>query len=189
MLLFPVGVKVNLVEDWRAQSSLDNYIRVYTRCLVPSSCHKYQSDKYLYTSIIIITSILSVMSSKTASIFLLSLGPALVLAQGKRGLAYNNGTLADLFSGQSQVTWGYNWGFDRIGLDNSLDFSPMLWASPPRQTQTGQRQLMRQVSRKSLVSTSLTLARSPTSARPMLPPVISSLCSRLRTKSGSGLLR
>jgi hypothetical protein len=70
------------------------------------------------------------MSSKAASIFLLSLGPALVLAQGKRGLAYNNGTLANLFSGQSQVTWGYNWGFDRIGLDNSLDFSPMLWGLP-----------------------------------------------------------
>lgn len=70
------------------------------------------------------------MVFKTASVVTLCLGPALSLAQGKRGLPYNNGTLANLFSGYSQVTWAYNWGYDRIGASDSFDFSPMLWGLP-----------------------------------------------------------
>ncbi|KAL4865306.1 hypothetical protein BDV12DRAFT_200249 [Aspergillus spectabilis] len=70
------------------------------------------------------------VATKTASFLLLSLGPVLALAQGKRGLAYNDGALANLFSEYSQVTWGYNWGFHRNGADSSFDFSPMLWGLP-----------------------------------------------------------
>jgi hypothetical protein len=71
------------------------------------------------------------MASKTTTAFaLLSLGPALALAQGKRGLAYNDAALANLFNGHDQVTWGYNWAIHRNGLDNSREFSPMLWGLP-----------------------------------------------------------
>lgn len=35
---------------------------------------------------------------------------------GKRGLAYDDGTLANVFAGNSQITWGYNWGYPSKGL-------------------------------------------------------------------------
>jgi hypothetical protein len=69
------------------------------------------------------------MAPKTVPFVLLSLAPALALA-GKRGLSYSNGTLANLFSEYSQVSWVYNWGFDRNGAINTFDFSPMLWGLP-----------------------------------------------------------
>jgi len=53
-----------------------------------------------------------------------------VSAQGKRGLAYNDASLANLFEGYSQVTWGYNWGYPASGLSSSLEFVPMLWGLP-----------------------------------------------------------
>ncbi|KAL2836420.1 hypothetical protein BJY01DRAFT_251997 [Aspergillus pseudoustus] len=70
------------------------------------------------------------MTFKTPSSLIYVLGPVLALAQGKRGLAYNDGALANLFSEHSQVTWGYNWGFTPNGLDVSDKFSPMLWGLP-----------------------------------------------------------
>ncbi|KAL5336010.1 hypothetical protein BJX70DRAFT_390301 [Aspergillus crustosus] len=71
------------------------------------------------------------MAHKTGFFLILSLVPALALAQGKRGLAYNDGALANLFTNYNQVTWGYNWGFQRNGIDSSFSFSPMLWGLPP----------------------------------------------------------
>lgn len=41
---------------------------------------------------------------------------------GKRGLAYNSATYANLFKGNKQVTWGYNWGYPSNGLDSSFEF-------------------------------------------------------------------
>ncbi|KAH2328145.1 hypothetical protein KXW28_006387 [Aspergillus fumigatus] len=70
------------------------------------------------------------MTFKAIFPILYALGPALALAQGKRGLAYNDGALANLFSGYSHVTWGYSWGYERNGLGASLDFNPMLWGLP-----------------------------------------------------------
>jgi hypothetical protein len=49
---------------------------------------------------------------------------------GKRGLAYNNATLANMFQGYNQVTWGYNWGYPSGGLDSQFEFSPTLWGLP-----------------------------------------------------------
>lgn len=49
---------------------------------------------------------------------------------GKRGLNYNNGTWANYFKGNPQVTWGYNWGWPSNGLDPSFEFVPMLWGVP-----------------------------------------------------------
>jgi hypothetical protein len=57
-------------------------------------------------------------------------GAVSVLAQGKRGLTYNNATWANYFTGNSQVTWGYNWGWPSNGLDASFEFVPMLWGVP-----------------------------------------------------------
>jgi hypothetical protein len=53
-----------------------------------------------------------------------------VLAQGKRGLNYNNATWANYFEGYFQVTWGYNWGWPSSGLSSSFEFVPMLWGVP-----------------------------------------------------------
>ncbi|KAJ0421211.1 hypothetical protein BJY00DRAFT_301082 [Aspergillus carlsbadensis] len=70
------------------------------------------------------------MAIKAATFALVSLSPALAVGEGKRGLAYNDAALANLFSGHEQVTWGYNWGFHRNGLDDSNEFLPMLWGVP-----------------------------------------------------------
>ena len=51
------------------------------------------------------------------------------LAAGKRGLSYNDATWANYFV-NSQVTWGYNWGWPSNGLDASFEFVPMLWGVP-----------------------------------------------------------
>lgn len=53
-----------------------------------------------------------------------------VTAEGKRGLTYEDSTLANLFKDSAEVTWGYNWGFTPNGLDSSLEYSPMLWGLP-----------------------------------------------------------
>jgi len=47
---------------------------------------------------------------------------------GKRGLAYNDASLLSGFlSGNSKVTWAYNWGSGTASIPSSLDYSPMLW--------------------------------------------------------------
>ncbi|EOO00075.1 putative glycoside hydrolase protein [Phaeoacremonium minimum UCRPA7] len=45
---------------------------------------------------------------------------------GKRGFAYNDATLAAPLLG-GKVKWGYNWGQSRDGLDDDLEYVPMLW--------------------------------------------------------------
>jgi hypothetical protein len=48
-------------------------------------------------------------------------------ATAKRGLAYNNNnpdadaTYANLFSGYSSISWGYDWGYPSYGLDSSFE--------------------------------------------------------------------
>ena len=68
------------------------------------------------------------MNLKLASVALCLAAHA--AAQGKRGLTYNDGNLANLFRGSSQVIWGYDWGFTRQDLDAEFEFSPMLWGLP-----------------------------------------------------------
>ncbi|KAK2762862.1 hypothetical protein FQN54_001037 [Arachnomyces sp. PD_36] len=63
------------------------------------------------------------------SLLILSLAVQ-VMAKGKRGLTYNDASLANLFRNSAEVTWGYNWGFTSNGLDPSFEFSPMLWGLP-----------------------------------------------------------
>lgn len=49
------------------------------------------------------------------------------LTTGKRGLAYNNNNpsknaqYANLFVGQSKVTWGYDWGFPSWDLSSTFE--------------------------------------------------------------------
>lgn len=45
----------------------------------------------------------------------------------KRGIAYNNATLAGLFTGESQVSWAYNWDSTSSSLPTTLEYVPMLW--------------------------------------------------------------
>ena len=51
---------------------------------------------------------------------------------GKRGLAYNNNNpagnaeYANLFTGYSKITWGYDWGYPSYDLDSSFE----LYACP-----------------------------------------------------------
>lgn len=45
----------------------------------------------------------------------------------KRGLAYNNATLASLFAGKSQVSWAYNWDSTSSLLPIAFEYVPMLW--------------------------------------------------------------
>lgn len=54
----------------------------------------------------------------------------------KRGIAYNDGILADLLGGQSQgrCGWAYNWGSNPNGLNSKLEFIPMLWGDKPEHT-------------------------------------------------------
>jgi hypothetical protein len=46
---------------------------------------------------------------------------------GKRGLAYNNNNpdqnaeYANLFTGYSKITWGYDWGYPAYNLDSSFE--------------------------------------------------------------------
>lgn len=46
---------------------------------------------------------------------------------GKRGLAYNNNNpdqnaeYANLFTGYSKITWGYDWGYPAYNLDPSFE--------------------------------------------------------------------
>lgn len=47
---------------------------------------------------------------------------------GKRGLAYNDASLVDCFSGSDQVSWAYNWGSDANGL-TGFTYIPTLWGN------------------------------------------------------------
>lgn len=48
---------------------------------------------------------------------------------GKRGIAYNNNNpssdsvYANLFKGNSKVSWGYDWGYPSWSLDSSFELS------------------------------------------------------------------
>ena len=53
--------------------------------------------------------------------------PASGGATGKRGLAYNDASLANAFAGTAASGWGYNWLSDASGLDSSIPYIPMLW--------------------------------------------------------------
>ncbi|OAQ60814.1 glycoside hydrolase [Purpureocillium lilacinum] len=52
-----------------------------------------------------------------------------VSISGKRGLAFNNATLANLFGAScSNCSWGYNWGSSSRGLNSRYSYVPMLWS-------------------------------------------------------------
>lgn len=48
---------------------------------------------------------------------------------GKRGLAYNDASLTDCFTGGSEITWAYNWGSSAGDLASGLKFIPTLWGT------------------------------------------------------------
>jgi len=48
---------------------------------------------------------------------------------GKRGLAYNDASLTDCFTGGSEITWAYNWGSSAGDLASGLNFIPTLWGT------------------------------------------------------------
>ncbi|KAM0257838.1 hypothetical protein ACHAQJ_004142 [Trichoderma viride] len=54
-------------------------------------------------------------------------------SSGKRGMAYNDGTLANAFGALSgKISWGYNWGFYPSGIDTSkYSYIPTLWSPAP----------------------------------------------------------
>lgn len=53
----------------------------------------------------------------------------------KRGLAYNDASLTQFFTGaNSEVTWAYNWGQTTSGLAPGLQYIPMLWSNSADKT-------------------------------------------------------
>ena len=46
---------------------------------------------------------------------------------GKRGIAYNDASLANSLAGGAAGGWAYNWLSDASGLDSSIPYIPMLW--------------------------------------------------------------
>ncbi|RDA94864.1 hypothetical protein CP533_4274 [Ophiocordyceps camponoti-saundersi (nom. inval.)] len=52
---------------------------------------------------------------------------------GKRGLAYNEATLANHFNDQCNgcSAWAYNWGSSPDGLASHISYVPMLWGNKP----------------------------------------------------------
>ncbi|RDA87328.1 hypothetical protein CP532_2620 [Ophiocordyceps camponoti-leonardi (nom. inval.)] len=52
---------------------------------------------------------------------------------GKRGLAYNEATLANHFDDQCNgcSVWAYNWGSSPQGLAGNISYVPMLWGNKP----------------------------------------------------------
>lgn len=54
-------------------------------------------------------------------------------AEGKRGLAYNNGKLTDLFQA-GKVSWMYNWGSGTDAANTNLEYVPMLHSNRAEHT-------------------------------------------------------
>jgi hypothetical protein len=73
---------------------------------------------------------MSIARLSVLAIGLLTLVSRATAVAGKRGLNYNNGTWANYFIGNPEVTWDYNWGWPSNGLDVSFEFVPMLWGIP-----------------------------------------------------------
>lgn len=48
-------------------------------------------------------------------------------SSGKRGVAYNDASLVSAFTGDSAVTWAYNWGSSTSKIPSSIEYCPMLW--------------------------------------------------------------
>ncbi|KAI9810333.1 MAG: hypothetical protein M1827_006300 [Pycnora praestabilis] len=48
---------------------------------------------------------------------------------GKRGMAFNTGSLTDAFTSSSEVSWGYNWADSRSGLNSAFEYVPMCWCT------------------------------------------------------------
>lgn len=49
---------------------------------------------------------------------------------GKRGIAYNDASLANIFGGQCEsCCWGYNWASRRDDFSSKFDYVPMLWGN------------------------------------------------------------
>jgi hypothetical protein len=74
------------------------------------------------------TTLATVVASKTT--------PAVTAAStGKRGVAYNDASLTDLFS-SSKFSWAYNWGSTSGGpIASNLEYVPMLWGLQTTDTQ------------------------------------------------------
>ncbi|KAF1356487.1 glycosyl hydrolase catalytic core-domain-containing protein [Delphinella strobiligena] len=79
------------------------------------------------TSIYVAPTSSSVVVSSTTSSSVAS--QSSTSSSGKRGIAYNDATLAALFEGNSEVTWGYNWGSSSSGLSRSFNYVPLLWGT------------------------------------------------------------
>jgi hypothetical protein len=64
------------------------------------------------------------LSSNTAT------GSGSTVSSKKRGLAFNDASLTDLFTGaNSEVSWAYNWGETASGVASGLEYVPMLWSN------------------------------------------------------------
>ena len=48
---------------------------------------------------------------------------------GKRGLAYNDAALCDLFIGDSEFSFAYNWDSNPGGLESGVMYVPLLWST------------------------------------------------------------
>ena len=62
---------------------------------------------------------------------LTSLGarPRFIVPSGKRGVAYNDASLVSAFTGNSAVTWAYNWGSSTSSIPSNFNYCPMLWGT------------------------------------------------------------
>lgn len=68
-------------------------------------------------------------TSSVAASSVVSSAASAATATGKRGLAYNDASLTDCFTGSDQISWAYNWGSSTSGLSSSLSYVPLLWGT------------------------------------------------------------
>ncbi|TKA74891.1 hypothetical protein B0A49_07886, partial [Cryomyces minteri] len=68
-------------------------------------------------------------SSSASSVAVAATTASASTLSGKRGLAYNDGSLTNYFTGSSLVTWGHNWANAPSGLASSFEFVPLLWGT------------------------------------------------------------
>lgn len=75
------------------------------------------------------TTLVTIAVSKTSSsaAAIVATSAASSSSSGKRGVAYNDASLTDLFASSSEVTWAYNWGSTTSAIASGLEYVPMLW--------------------------------------------------------------
>lgn len=100
-------------------SSIETRYSSPTNSSITKSSSTTSSFRTLFSTTTSISKTLTTVSSAHAS-----------TSSGKRGLAYNNATLAaEFLPYNSKISWGYNWANHSSGLSSSFNYVPMLWGN------------------------------------------------------------